>query len=91
MKALTGSDRHMYKEFLSRADQRATELIKQDGISLVVLERIANVIVVRLRRYIRGMSEKEIYEMISKEMNSLKRLKASDRHRIALTVMEFMI
>ena len=91
MKPQYGSDRHMYKEFLCKADQRAAELIKQDGISLVVLERIANVIVVRLRRYIRGMSEKEIYEMISKEMNSLKRLKASDRHRIALTVMEFMI
>ena len=69
----------MYKEFLERADQRAAELIKQDGMSVVVLERIANVIVVRLRRYIRGMDEKEVYDLVSKEMSSLKRLKAAER------------
>ena len=91
MKALTGSDRHMYKEFLDRADKRAAELIKQEGINIVVLERIANVIVVRLRRYIRGMNEKDVYELVSKEMPGLRRLKASDRHRISMTVMEFMI
>lgn len=91
MKALTGSDRHMYKEFIDRADKRATELIKQEGVNTVVLERIANVIVVRLRRYIRDMNEKDVYELVSKEMTGLRRLKASDRHRIALTVMEFMI
>ena len=91
MKALTGSDRHMYKEFIDRADKRATELIKQEGVNIVVLERIANVIVVRLRRYIRGMNEKDVYELVSKEMPGLRRLKASDRHRIAMTVMEFMI
>lgn len=91
MKPQYGSERHMYKEFLERADQRAAELIKQDGVKLIVLERIANVIVVRLRRYLRGMNEKEIYELITKEMPSMKRLKASDRHCIASTVIEFMI
>ena len=91
MKTLTGSDRHMYKEFLDRADKRAAELIKQDGVNIVVLERIANVIVVRLRRFIRGMNEKDVYERLIKEMPSLRRLKAAEKHRIALTVMEFMI
>ena len=91
MKALTGSDRHMYKEFIDRADKRATELIKQEGVNIVVLERIANVIVVRLRRYIRGMNEKDVYELVSKEIPCLKRLKAADKHRIASTVLEFMI
>lgn len=91
MKQLYGSDRYMYKEFLDRADKRATELIKQGGVDIVVLERIANVIVVRLRRYIRGMNEKDVYELVSKEMPSLKRLKASDRHRISSTVIEYMI
>lgn len=91
MKTLTGSDRYMYKEFLDRADKRAAELIKQDGVNIVVLERISNVIVVRLRRYIRGMNEKEVYELVSKEIPCLKRLKAADKHRIATTVMEFMI
>ncbi len=81
----------MYKEFLERADQRAAELIKQDGMSVVVLERIANVIVVRLRRYIRGMDEKEVYDLVSKEMSSLKRLKAAERHYVADKIIEFMI
>ena len=91
MKPQCGSDRNMYKEFLSRADQRATELIKQDGVNIVVLERISNVIVVRLRRYIRGMNEKDVYELVSKEIPCLKRLKAADKHRTASTVLEFMI
>ena len=91
MKTLYGSDRCMYKEFLARADIRAGELIKQGGVKLIVLERIANIIVVRLRRFIRGMNEKEIYELISKEMVSTKRLKASDRHCIASKVIDFMI
>ena len=91
MKPLYGTDRHMYKEFLERADQRAAELIKQDCMSVVVLERIANVIVVRLRRYIRGMDEKEVYDLVSKEMSSLKRLKAAERHHVADKIIEFMI
>lgn len=91
MKTLYGSDRCMYKEFLERADRRAGELIKQDGVKIVVLERIANVIVVRLRRFIRGMDERSVYELVSKEMPSLKRLKAAERHHIAAMVMEFMI
>ena len=91
MKTLYGSDRRMYEEFLNRADQRTAELIKQDGVNIVVFERIANVIVVRLRRYLRGMDEKEVYALVSKEMPSLKRLKAADKRLIAATVMEFMI
>ena len=91
MKTLYGSDRHMFKEFLDRANDRVCELLKQEGVNKVVIERIANVIVVRLRRYIRGMNEKEVYEMISKEMTSIKRLKAVDRHCIAAKVIEFMI
>ena len=91
MKTLFGSDRRMYEEFLNRADQRTAELIKQDGVNIVVFERIANVIVVRLRRYLRGMDEKEVYALVSKEMPSLRRLKAADKHLIAATVMEFMI
>ena len=91
MKPLTGSDRHMYREFVERADRRAAELIKEGGTEAIVLERIANVIVVRLRRYLRGMNEKEIYEIVSKEMSSVKRLKANDRRRIASAVIEFMI
>ena len=91
MKTLYGSERRMYEEFLNRADQRTAELIKQDGVNIVVFERIANVIVVRLRRYLRGMDEKEVYALVSKEMPSLRRLKAADKHLIAATVMEFMI
>ena len=91
MKTLYGSDRHMYREFLDRANDRACELLKQDGVNKVVIERIANVIVVRLRRYIRGMDEKDVYELVNKEMPSLRRLKAADKHLIAATVMEFMI
>ena len=91
MKTLYGSDRRMYEEFLNRADQRTAELIKQDGVNIVVFERIANVIVVRLRRYLRGMDEKEVYALVSKEMPSLKRLKVADKRLIAATVMEFMI
>ena len=67
------------------------ELLKEGGTEKIVLERAANVIVVRLRRFIRGMSEDNIYEFISKEMSSLKRLKAKDRHHIASMVIEFMI
>lgn len=91
MKTLYGSDRRMYEEFLNRADKRAAELIKQDGVKLIVFERIANVIVVRLRRYIRNMDEKEVYELVSKEMPSLRRLKAADKHLIAANVIEYMI
>ena len=91
MKQLYGSDRRMYQEFLGCADKRAGELLKQEGVNIIVLERIANVIVVRLRRFIRGMNEKDVYELVSKEMPSLRRLKAADRHWIASTVIEFMI
>lgn len=91
MKPLYGSDRCMYEEFLERADKRAGELLKQEGVKIVVLERIANVIVVRLRRYIRGMDERGVYELVSKEMPSLKRLKAAERHHISAMVIEFMI
>lgn len=91
MKPLYGSDRHIYRELMERTDKRAAELLKMGGTEIIVLERIANLIVVRLRRFIRGMGEKELYEFVSKEMNSLKRLKAKERHYIVSTVIEFMI
>ena len=91
MKPLSGSERHIYMELLKRTDKRAAELLKMGGTENIVLERIANVIVVRLRRFIRGMAEKELYEFVSAEMTSLKRLKAKERHYIVSTVIEFMI
>lgn len=91
MKPLSGSDRHIYRELMEKTDKRAAELLKMGGTETIVLERVANVIVVRLRRFIRGLDEKELYEFVSKEMNSLKRLKAKERHYIVSMVIEFMI
>lgn len=76
---------------LAKANQYITDILKQsnDFNNIVTLERIANIIAVRLRRYIKDMSDKEIYEF-TKNISALRKMKAVYRHKLTDTIIKFL-
>ena len=58
--------------------------------SVVTIERIANIIVLRLRKFIRVMDDKELYELL-KQMAALKKMRASQKHELVQTIRDFLI
>lgn len=90
MKQLNSFEKCIYKEMLKKTNQYIVEIIKQDNFdNELVLERIANVMIVRLRKFLREMEDKEIYA-VTKQMLALRKMKAQQRHKLVSAVLDFV-
>ena len=92
MKPLLSSDKHMYLDMQRTCDRLIAELIAEpnDIKNLVTIERIANILISRMRKFLRTMSESEIFEL-AKELPSLKKMRVADKKLLAKTIIRFLI
>ncbi len=91
MKKLEGYEKAMLKDMLKNANINISEIIKESKSldNQVTLERISTVIILRLRKFIRQMDEKEIYEL-TKQISVLKSMRAADRHLLVDIISKFL-
>lgn len=91
MKKLEGYEKAMLKDMLKNTNINISEIIKESKSldSHVTLERISTVIILRLRKFIRQMDEKEIYEL-TKQISVLKSMRAADRHLLVDIISKFL-
>lgn len=91
MKKLEGYEKAMLKDMLKNTNINISEIIKESKIhdNQVTLERISTVIILRLRKFIRQMNEKEIYEL-TKQISVLKSMRAADRHLLVDIISKFL-
>lgn len=92
MKPLSALDKHMLRDMISTSDRLIVELLKEnnDLKNIVVIERIANIMISRLRRFLRNMDEKEILEL-TKELSSLKKMRAAEKRLLSRTILKFLV
>lgn len=92
MKPLSALEKHMFRDMMNRANALIVDLFEQeqDPRSVVVIERVANILISRLRRFLRTMSDDEIYEL-TKNIPALKRLRAIEKRLLSKTIKKFMI
>lgn len=85
------SKSHMYTDMLIKADGQCRSLIRAEDNDnhTLLLKAIATIICGNLRMFIRDKSEIEVYQTL-KEIPSLKKIHATDKHRIATYILEFM-
>lgn len=91
MKKLEGYEKAMLKDMLKNANINISEIIKESKSldNQVTLERISTVIILRLRKFIRQMDEKEIFEL-TKQISVLKSMRAADRHLLVDIISKFL-
>lgn len=91
MKKLEGYEKAMLKDMLKNANINISEIIKESKSldNQVTLERISTVIILRLRKFIRQMDEKEIYEL-TKQISVLKSMRAAERHLLVDSISKFL-
>ena len=92
MKPLLSSDKHMYLDMQRTCDRLIAELIAEpnDIKNIVTIERIANILISRMRKFLRTMSESEIFEL-AKELPSLKKMRVADKKILAKTIIRFIV
>lgn len=92
MKQLSPLDKHMLRDMMATSDKLIVELLKEnDNLkNIVTIERIANILISRLRKFLRTMDEKEILELV-KEMSSLKKMRVTEKKILAKTILKFLL
>lgn len=92
MKPLSALEKHMLRDMMSTSDRLIVELLKEnnDLKNIVVIERIANIMISRLRRFLRTMNELEVLELI-KELSSLKKMRIAEKKILSKTIIKFLI
>ena len=92
MKQLSPLDKHMLRDMIATSDKLIVELLKEndDLRNIVTIERIANIIISRLRRFLRTMNEKEILELV-KEIPSLKKMRIAEKKILSKTILKFLL
>ncbi len=92
MKSLSSLDKHMLRDMMNTSDRLIAELLKEDGDlkNIVVIERIANILISRLRRFLRTMNEKEILEL-TKELHSLSKMRIVEKRLLSRTILKFLV
>lgn len=92
MKPLLSSDKHMYLDMQRTCDRLISELIAEpnDIKNIVTIERIANILISRMRKFLRTMTELEIFEL-TKELPSLKKMRIADKKLLAKTIIRFIV
>ena len=92
MKPLLSSDKHMFLDMQRTCDRLISELIAEpnDIKNIVTIERIANILISRMRKFLRTMTELEIFEL-TKELPSLKKMRIADKKLLAKTIIRFIV
>jgi hypothetical protein len=92
MKPLLSTDKHMFLDMQRTCDRLISELIAEpnDIKNIVTIERIANILISRMRKFLRTMTESEIFEL-TKELPSLKKMRIADKKLLAKTIIRFIV
>ena len=92
MQKLTSTEKYIFKSMLEDAELLIMRLnfSEEDMKSIVTIGRIANIIILRLRRFIRTMDDKELYELL-KQMTALKKMRAPQKHEMVRLIREYLV
>lgn len=90
MKNWSRSEHYIFNDMLRKSDQLITELVQDedDFESMVTIERIANILIIRLRKFLKVMADDEIYTMM-KGMQPLKKMRAPQKHKLVEIIREY--
>ena len=90
MKNWSRSENYIFNDMLRKSEQLIAELVQDedDFKSIVTIERIANILIIRLRKFLKVMTDDEIYTML-KGMQSLKKMRASQKHKLVEIIRNF--
>ena len=90
MKNWSRSENYIFNDMLRKSEQLITELVEdeEDFKDIVTIERIANILIIRLRKFLKVMTDDEIYTML-KEMQSLKKMRALQKHKLVEIIRNF--
>ena len=74
------------------SDKLIVELLKEndDLKNIVTIERIANILISRLRKFLRTMNEQEVLELV-KDIPSLKKMRVAEKKILSKTVIKFLV
>ncbi|MBQ9764387.1 MAG: hypothetical protein IJV92_08540 [Phascolarctobacterium sp.] len=92
MKPLSASDKHMFLDMQRTSDRLIAELIEDtnDIKNIVTIERIANILISRMRKFLRIMDEDDTLVLL-KELQSLKKMKVSDKKLLVKIIKRFLV
>ena len=92
MKQLSPLDKHMLRDMMATSDKLIVELLKEnDNLkNIVTIERIANILISRLRKFLRTMNEQEVLELV-KDIPSLKKMRVAEKKILSKTVIKFLV
>ena len=92
MKQLSPLDKHMLRDMMATSDKLIIELLKEndDLKNIVTIERIANILISRLRKFLRTMNEQEVLELV-KDIPSLKKMRVAEKKILSKTVIKFLV
>ena len=92
MQKLTSTEKYIFNSLLEDVELLITQLnfSEEDMKSVVTIGRIANIIILRLRRFIRSMDDKELYELL-KQMTALKKMRAPQKHEMVRLIREYLV
>ena len=92
MKKLSPLDKHMLRDMRATSDKLIVELLKEndDLKNIVTIERIANILISRLRKFLRTMNEQEVLELV-KDIPSLKKMRVAEKKILSKTVIKFLV
>lgn len=90
MKNWSRSENYIFNDMLRKSEQLIAELVKdEEGFKdIVTIERIANILIIRLRKFLKVMTDDEIYTML-KSMQSLKKMRALQKHKLVEVIRSF--
>lgn len=90
MKNWSRVENYIFNDMLRKSEQLITELVEdeEEFKNIVTVERIANILIIRLRKFLKVMTDDEIYTML-KEMQSLKKMRAPQNHKLVEVIREF--
>ncbi len=90
MKSWSRSENYIFNDMLRKSEQLITELVQdeEDFKDIVIIERIANILIIRLRKFLKVMTDDEIYTML-KGMQSLKKMRAPQKHKLVEVIRKF--
>ena len=90
MKNWSRSENYIFNDMLRKSEQLIAELVQdvEDFKDVVTMERIANILIIRLRKFLKVMTDYEIYTML-KGMQSLKKMRALQKHKLVEVIRSF--
>lgn len=90
MKNWSRSENYIFNDMLRKSNQLITELVQDedDFKNIVTIERIANILIIRLRKFLKVMTDDEIYTIL-KGMQSLRKMRAPQKHKLVEIIREY--